>query len=258
MTEEEVMMITKEEEDLINWGVPMLFDKFLMENRKSLVDLWINYWFDDGTISISMCKYCWNVFIEHSGNKPEWNACCDTSECIEKHNKDAHGYTTDELQNIIEDENGTYNALFEEMNELREKLSDARGKISDAREKLKLSELEYINLRASANEIVLPFFDENAVGYVYLVDGGNGLFKIGMTTNIVSRLKSIQAQSPISLKIAHIIPCSNYQEVEVYLHKKYQSTRRHYEWFALSEEQVSEIKTISSGDQPPAHQRIML
>lgn len=58
---------------------------------------------------------------------------------------------------------------------------------------------------------------------------GAGLIKIGITTNLVSRVRAIRNSSPIPLELLAIKPSTGFQEALT--HEKFKHLRRHGEWF---------------------------
>ena len=84
------------------------------------------------------------------------------------------------------------------------------------------------------------------VGYIYLLMSENGYYKIGRTTNIQKRLKAIQREYPIEIKLLHFWECDNYIEVESTLHELYKEYRRgKTEWFSLPQDIVNDICDMS-------------
>lgn len=81
-------------------------------------------------------------------------------------------------------------------------------------------------------------------GYVYLVRNSFGHYKIGMSTNPKKRIKNLGVDLPFEIVTEHLIKCTNYREAEYQLHKKYAAKRVNGEWYALSEQDVADIKAI--------------
>ena len=74
-----------------------------------------------------------------------------------------------------------------------------------------------------------------AVGYVYFIRHGSlDEFKIGMTTNIEQRLKTLQTGSPRKLKLFEFIETSDARAGETYVHDLLKDRRLVGENFALS------------------------
>ena len=58
---------------------------------------------------------------------------------------------------------------------------------------------------------------------------GAGLIKIGITTNLVSRIRAIRNSSPIPLELLATKPSNGLEEMRA--HEKFKHLRRHGEWF---------------------------
>ena len=77
---------------------------------------------------------------------------------------------------------------------------------------------------------------------IYLFGTELGLFKIGMTTNMVnSRLQQCNVLSPVHVYLVAETYADKYLERE--LHAKYDSKRVRGEWFRLSQDDVDWIKS---------------
>jgi hypothetical protein len=79
---------------------------------------------------------------------------------------------------------------------------------------------------------------DRRIGRVYSLAGA-GLIKIGVTTNVVSRIRSIRNSSPVPLELLGVIPGNNFTESG--LHERYANQRRHGEWFDDTPELRTEI-----------------
>jgi len=70
----------------------------------------------------------------------------------------------------------------------------------------------------------------------------NGYYKIGRTINIQSRLRSLQREFPLEIKLVHYFECDDYIATESSLHKIYGAYRKgNTEWFALPVGAVDKI-----------------
>jgi len=67
--------------------------------------------------------------------------------------------------------------------------------------------------------------------YVYLVEGG-GLIKIGFTEDPTSRMRDLQAGSPVSLRLLALGRGDG--NIERLFHSTFSTSRRHGEWFAAA------------------------
>lgn len=84
------------------------------------------------------------------------------------------------------------------------------------------------------------------VGYVYLVEGADGWFKIGRSKNAVSRIEKLGVLLPFSIETKNIIETDDMYRLESNLHKIFSESRGRGEWFALSSEDVEAISGIKS------------
>ena len=76
-------------------------------------------------------------------------------------------------------------------------------------------------------------------GYVYFVRNGE-LFKIGITENMLRRLREL-----VPDELLNVVRCSNFQEVERELHRRFKDVRLpQTEYFRLSDQQVQEVHQL--------------
>ena len=90
-----------------------------------------------------------------------------------------------------------------------------------------------------------PLADQSAVveappaGFVYFVRNGD-LFKIGITENMLRRLRELAPD-----ELLNVVRCSNFQEVERELHRRFKDVRLpQTEYFRLSDQQVQEVHQL--------------
>ncbi|MDB5697933.1 MAG: nuclease family protein, partial [Alphaproteobacteria bacterium] len=83
---------------------------------------------------------------------------------------------------------------------------------------------------------------DRAKARIYFLAGA-GLIKIGVTTNLTSRIRSIRNSSPVPLELLAVIPGNNFTEAG--FHQRYASQRRHGEWFDDTPELRQEIERLS-------------
>lgn len=81
-------------------------------------------------------------------------------------------------------------------------------------------------------------------GFVYLLKGIHGFYKIGKAKEPVQRIRRLEVVLPFPIEVEHLIECRDYNIAEVKLHRRYSEQRKNGEWFELSPEQVEEIKAI--------------
>jgi hypothetical protein len=72
---------------------------------------------------------------------------------------------------------------------------------------------------------------------VYVIEGNN-LIKIGVASNLIYRLKDIQCQCPVKIKLVNFISCPDKKtahHIEKCMHIKANTWRMHGEWFDISD-----------------------
>jgi len=80
---------------------------------------------------------------------------------------------------------------------------------------------------------------------VYIVEC-NGLYKIGRTSHLDSRLNAIQTATPFPVQLVYAIPCPmKDREIEHALHVIFADHRVRGEWFKLSMRDIAKIKSLS-------------
>lgn len=80
-------------------------------------------------------------------------------------------------------------------------------------------------------------------GYVYLAAMENAC-KIGVAQDVAGRVRELQTGTPGKLEVRHVIRSNDAGWLEAMLHRLFASRRLRGEWFALTEEDVSALKTI--------------
>lgn len=65
--------------------------------------------------------------------------------------------------------------------------------------------------------------------------------KIGITSNLDKRIKSLQTASPTGIHLVYSINTKHAEKIEKHLHRKYSKYNTNLEWFNLSREQIVEI-----------------
>ncbi len=83
------------------------------------------------------------------------------------------------------------------------------------------------------------------LGCVYFIKAGNGAVKIGMTTNLNERIKTLNAGLPFPVTLEHHFDTCNMKAVEKLFHDLFVDKRLNGEWFDLSE---AILKSLKSGD----------
>jgi hypothetical protein len=85
--------------------------------------------------------------------------------------------------------------------------------------------------------------DMDDKGVCYFIGGDVGAVKIGFTIDIKSRLRTIQANSPIPLRV--LATRSGGETRERAYHCQFDEHRLHYEWFTRSPEIEAEISRLN-------------
>lgn len=81
-------------------------------------------------------------------------------------------------------------------------------------------------------------------GFVYLLLGENGKYKIGKSKNPERRCKELSLSSCENHKLIHSFYCKNPHSQEQRLHELFNNNRSHSEWFCLSDKDVKYIKGL--------------
>lgn len=84
--------------------------------------------------------------------------------------------------------------------------------------------------------------------WVYFVGSRHGLVKIGAAACIKARLRTMQAHSPVRLRV--LAKCRGGEELERAYHEHYSRYRKHGEWFDRCPAILAEIKRLSQPTQP--------
>jgi len=84
------------------------------------------------------------------------------------------------------------------------------------------------------------------MGYVYLLQADNGLYKIGQTKVIDQRIKQLVVSLPYELELVLTIESEFYKEIEATFHEQFADKRARGEWFELSEADIEHIKGLGA------------
>lgn len=85
-----------------------------------------------------------------------------------------------------------------------------------------------------------------APGYIYLLRGVHGHFKIGYSKEPHQRIERFEVMLPFPIQVMHLIPTNHMRRAEKCLHERFAEKRRSGEWFELSDEDVYTIKSLQS------------
>src|SRR5688572_19924917 len=91
-------------------------------------------------------------------------------------------------------------------------------------------------------------------GSVYVLKCGSR-YKIGISVNPQQRLKQIQCLWPEPITLIHQIRSPSYKPIERQLHHRFADKRRRGEWFELSDEDLSYIRSLDVDGLTPAQAR---
>ncbi|HGX5380645.1 TPA: GIY-YIG nuclease family protein [Escherichia coli] len=159
--------------------------------------------------------------------------------------KDAMNQLEEKLQRMI--------SLYKEDNcqkvpeniaELMELASEFSGmlKSSGVRSAFFVEMLMHGGLMATMRRVMEDQRKEPPQVYV-LSSKKTGLTKIGYSSNIPQRIKSLGNSGPDCLKLECLIPGG--RETENMLHRKFAAKRKHGEWFALSKDDIEGLKSVA-------------
>lgn len=84
-------------------------------------------------------------------------------------------------------------------------------------------------------------------GWIYVLDDGQGHYKIGRTNSLDGRMKRLKIQLPFAVTIAYACEVDDPVAAEKYLHQLFADRRMNGEWFALGKPDFGPIAEIASG-----------
>lgn len=79
-------------------------------------------------------------------------------------------------------------------------------------------------------------------GYVYVVKGRNGQFKIGHTVQLKQRIKALRDMNGGIVELVHVVLCHDRIAIEETLHNLFKEKHVDGEWFALTAEDIEVIR----------------
>lgn len=82
--------------------------------------------------------------------------------------------------------------------------------------------------------------DEAIPGFVYLVESA-GLVKIGIASDVSRRLRQLNSQSAVPVRLLGAFRSEDARKSELDLHARYRAQRSHGEWFRLAASDIEEI-----------------
>ena len=87
---------------------------------------------------------------------------------------------------------------------------------------------------------------EGRPGHVYCLMNSLGYYKIGKSINPEMRISQLEREYGDTLSVCNIIPCTDMDWAELYLHEMLQEFRVGGEWFALPSHIPTWLSTITS------------
>ena len=90
-----------------------------------------------------------------------------------------------------------------------------------------------------------PRVQPTSPGYLYLLRGVHGFYKIGLSDTPQDRVATLGVQLPFAIEVTHLIKTNNMKAAEGRLHTRYADKRVNGEWFKLDETDVTAICAIS-------------
>lgn len=88
-------------------------------------------------------------------------------------------------------------------------------------------------------------------GYVYLLKCQD-FYKIGIATDVHKRISGMQTGSPFTISLVASVEVDNPLALEKELHAMYSHRHHRREWFALTDEDVTAIRSLFYGAPTPA------
>lgn len=143
----------------------------------------------------------------------------ETSHRIHNAEKEIRAKTEQELDSKIE----TYQALLVQYESERQRRQQEKKEFE-------------------AREIIRT--PDDGTGFVYLIQSVTGHYKIGKTKDPNKRIQTFNVKLPMEVEYLHLIPCENRHEAERTLHARYANKRVNGEWFNLSPDDITAIKSI--------------
>jgi hypothetical protein len=116
--------------------------------------------------------------------------------------------------------------------------SRERSEYDDA---VEILELVYVPTQSSDGEIASSA-EADSYGFVYLLKGHPGEYKIGRTNLVDRRLSELGATSAVEQQLVHEIKTDDPAGVEMYWHNRFATKRMRGEWFRLTATDVRAFK----------------
>jgi len=104
-------------------------------------------------------------------------------------------------------------------------------------------ESDYYMEHVCISESKEPVVNTTPTGYVYVIKGESGRYKIGATRNVAERLKGLRVSSSESHELIFAYKVKDHYKHEKISHDAMNSKRVHSEWFDLTDDDVRAVKT---------------
>jgi hypothetical protein len=101
-------------------------------------------------------------------------------------------------------------------------------------------------LRGESRKSAKKVSKQRVTGYVYLVAGEGGVYKIGKTTQLDKRVNFFEIKLPFPIELVCVIPSDDISGLERQMHKRFADKHVNGEWFKLTQQEVEEIKSMAS------------
>lgn len=87
---------------------------------------------------------------------------------------------------------------------------------------------------------------KSRAGWLYVVEGAPGLFKIGISRDVARRVMQLQTANPTTLRLLARFPVPDARSLERDLHARLTNRRVRNEWFQLSPEDVQQLLSAAA------------
>jgi hypothetical protein len=108
------------------------------------------------------------------------------------------------------------------------------------------SESKYVNplYREDVTKILKDYKKENRVGYIYVLKGQDGYYKIGTALNVDERIGNFSPKLPFPVEVIFYKMVENRFQVEKMLHDRFQDKHTNGEWFRLDSNDIKIIEAL--------------
>ena len=182
--------------------------------------------------------------LEHAYSQREELLKNGLPDILEIDNGHKRAYTFNSIDNIFVIIDNMGNVMnIKEMKELVEYLNYSidnfnERKIIDEKIDILSNEIEeYLKPKEKTKHK-----DKSKAGFVYLLEGENGKYKIGCSVNPERRCKELCLSSCENHKLVHTIASDDMYALEKMCHTIFKDKKSHSEWFKLSDIDVSLFK----------------